>query len=214
MKVVVVDYHMGNLFSILHACKECGIEALISESKEDIIKADAIILPGVGAFPTAMEKLQNQNLIEVLLEFANSGKPMLGICLGMQILMDQSDEFILTKGLGIIKGEVLRFPKEKNNTLLKIPQIAWNSTKILQKDTLLDGLSDDEYFYFVHSNYVLPYKSENAICNTTYSGHEYCSIIKNNNIYGIQFHPEKSGKAGLLLLKNFKKIIERSITNN
>ncbi len=207
-KVVIIDYKMGNLFSIVHTCEKVGLSTEITNDYKKIKDAKALILPGVGAYPLAVNQLKELNLADPIKEFIKSGKPVLGICLGMQLLMEQSDEFGTNKGLGIIEGEVLRFPEKNGEIMRRIPQITWNTADIQDTtDPLLQGISNHEYFYFVHSNYVHAKHEENVLCKTSFSGFDYCSVIKKDNIYGIQFHPEKSAKQGLKIIENFKNLI-------
>jgi glutamine amidotransferase len=207
-KVVIVDYKMGNLFSIVHTCEKVGLSTEITNDYKKIKDAKALILPGVGAYPLAVSQLNEFNLVEPIKEFIQSGKSVLGICLGMQLLMEQSDEFAINKGLGIIEGEVLRFPEKNESVIRRIPQITWNTIDIQDtSDPLLQGIPNHEYFYFVHSNFVLPKHKENVLCSTTFSGFDYCSVVKKDNVYVIQFHPEKSSKQGLKIIENFKNMI-------
>ena len=208
-KAIIIDYKMGNLFSIVNACEKVGLETEISTDLKKIKDAKALILPGVGAYPLAVNQLQELNLNSAIKDFIQSGKHVMGICLGMQLLMEQSDEFGIHKGLGIIEGEVLRFPENESPIKRRIPQIAWNNITINDlSNPLLAGVKNEEYFYFVHSNYVLPKHKENVLCSTNFSDFEYCSVVHKENVYGIQFHPEKSASQGLRILDNFKKMIK------
>jgi len=207
-KVIVIDYKMGNLFSILHACEKVGISAEISNDKNKIKDASALILPGVGAYPLAVNQLNELELETPIKEFIQSGKKVMGICLGMQLLMEQSDEFGINKGLGIIDGEVVRFPHQEGDLKRRVPQITWNNVDIQDiNDPLMKGIKNHEFFYFVHSNFVLPKNTQNVLCKTNFAGFEYCSVVKKDNVYGIQFHPEKSANQGLQILENFKQLI-------
>ncbi len=209
MKVALIDYKMGNLFSIAHACEKVGLEVEITNNPEKIKNADALILPGVGAYPLAIEQLYIQNLTEPIKDFANTGKYIFGICLGMQLFMDQSNEFGVHQGLGLIEGEVLRFPESTTNTQPRfIPQIAWNNVSIEQPNhPLFKNIPNNEYFYFVHSNYVKTKSTQNILCSTDYSNFKYSSAIVQDNLIGIQFHPEKSGIQGLKIFENYKELI-------
>jgi len=207
-EVIIIDYGMGNLFSVKLACEKVGLEAIISHDKAEISKATALILPGVGAFGDAMEALKELDLVGVIKKFIDSGKPFLGICLGMQLLMTESEEFGNHKGLDIIKGKVIKIPSSAD----KVPQVGWN--KILKgknkKDwnaTLLDGLSEGDYMYFVHSFYVLPADTNVILSETNYAGLNYCSSLRTKNIFACQFHPEKSGEKGLLIYENLANLI-------
>ena len=207
-KVVIIEYKMGNLFSIVHTCEKAGLSTEITNDYKKIKDAKALILPGVGAYPLAVSQLNELNLVEPIKDFIKSGKSVLGICLGMQLLMEQSDEFGINKGLGIIEGEVLRFPTENGEHKRRIPQITWNTIDIKDSnDPLMKGIANHEYFYFVHSNYVKTAHEKNVLCSTTFSGFDYCSIVKKENVYGIQFHPEKSAQQGLKIMENFKNLL-------
>ena len=205
--VVIVDYGMGNLFSIKNAFQAIGLETLITSSGKDILAADGVILPGVGAFGKAMTTLNDLGLVEVLQKAVQKDKPLLGICLGMQLLMSQSSEFGQHKGLEIFPGTVVRFDEAQEKSF-KIPHIGWNAIyppapKDIWDGSSLDGLVEGEFMYFVHS-YVLAPKDPGVVLATTeYGGHTYCAVLGEGNIIGTQFHPEKSGEAGLKLLSNF-----------
>ena len=205
-KVAIIDYGMGNLFSVKLACEQVGLDSLITNNKAEILTADALILPGVGAFADAMNDLSKMDLVNTIKEFINSGKPFLGICLGMQLLMTESEEFGKHKGLDIIKGKVLKFDNKKE----KVPQVGWNKI-IKNKDwenSLAENLSDGEYMYFVHSFYCQPEDEEIILSETDYAGETYCSSLKKDNIFACQFHPEKSGEKGLLIYKNLANLIK------
>lgn len=202
-KVVIIDYEMGNLFSVKTACEKVGIEAVLSGSAEEISEASFLILPGVGAFGDAMDNLRKLKIVEPIKKFISSGRPFLGICLGMQLLMTESEEFGRHKGLDIIKGKVVKFPVGKD----KVPQVGWN--KILKADgktnwnnSLLKGLFEGEYMYFVHSFYCLLDDEKNVLSKTEYAGLDYCSALRKDNVFACQFHPEKSGEEGLKIYKN------------
>ncbi len=210
MKVALIDYDSGNLFSVKNALEKIGIIVEITNNKETILDADAVILPGVGAFEKAMNNLEKLGLDDAIKEFIETGKPFMGICLGLQLLFTESEEFGVTKGLDIIKGRVEKFPEIYNNNRIKIPQISWNQIKKMNlnwEETELKGIKNDEYFYFVHSYYVNPQDKEVILTLTEYEGFEYCSSIKYKNIFATQFHPEKSGEIGLKVFENFKNII-------
>ncbi len=207
-KVVIIDYGMGNLFSVKLACEKVGMDALISNDKSEILKASALILPGVGAFGDAMETLEKSDLASAIKEFIDSGKPFLGICLGMQLLMTESEEFGIHKGLGIIKGRVVKFSSKKD----KVPQVGWNKVSKLEngtnwEGTLLRGLSEKDYMYFVHSFYVLPASKDVILSETNYADLKYCSSLQDKNVFACQFHPEKSGEKGLMIYKNLNNLI-------
>lgn len=209
-KLIIVDYGLGNLFSINQACLNAGINAVISNDKNDIFRADALIIPGVGSFGEAMKNLKSKNLIEPLNQAIDKQIPTLGICLGMQILFEKSEESPNINGLGIIKGKVKKFPKTFNEEKLKAPQIAWNTIhqdKISWKDTPLESIKNNSYMYFVHSYYTDPEDIGITLCRTDYKGFNYVSGLMKNNIFALQFHPEKSGLDGLKVYKKFIDLI-------
>ena len=205
-KVVIIDYGMGNLMNVKNALKKIGCEVEVTNKPSAIKKARAIVLPGVGSFKDCIENLKKNNLIHPLCDFISSGRPFLGICLGMQVLFTESEEFGYTRGLGIFKGRVVHFPREKG---LKIPHMGWNSIRIKKRAPHLKNIPDNSYFYFVHSYYVIP-EDKNIIATTTEYGEEFASSIWRENVFACQFHPEKSQKVGLELLKNFKEIVENA----
>ena len=205
--VAIVDYGMGNLFSVKQACAFVGLNSIITKSKKDILDADAVILPGVGAYGDAMLTLHRLDLVNVLRDIADSPKPLVGICLGMQLLMTESYEFGCHKGLGIIEGPVVRFdaPKEKDR-ILKVPQIAW--TGIFQpvnglrwQGTLLDRIDEGEYMYFVHSYTVQPQDSDVILSTSRYGHIEFCSSIQHHNVFGLPISPRTKRIEGLADLR-------------
>jgi len=209
-RVIILDYQLGNLFSVKQACHSVGIDAEISSDKNVIATADAIILPGVGAFMEAMNNLRSLDLINPLNDFVASSKPLFGICLGLQLLFTESDEFGNAKGLNYINGKIKKFPiKNILNNKLKVPHIGWNKLKksdLEWNNTPLKNLKEDSYMYFVHSYFVAPENSKNVLSYTNYEEVEYCSSLTNNsNIFATQFHPEKSGKLGLSIYSNWAK---------
>lgn len=200
-KIVLVDYGAGNLKSVSNALKYLGADAIISQNPETIDSAEKIILPGVGNFSTIAYNLRELELDSVLREKIFSGTPFLGICLGMQVLFDESEEFIKEKGLGVFKGRSIRFKGK-----IKIPQIGWNQLKIINKKSpLFKGIKNNSFAYFVHSYYVYPHDKSITAATTNY-GLEYCSAISKDNVFATQFHLEKSGETGLKMLKNFSEI--------
>jgi len=205
-KTVIVDYGMGNMFSVLRACASAGLDAVLTSDRKELESADAVILPGVGAFGPAMENLNKLDLAAPLKDFCASGKPFLGVCLGFQLLMTESEEFGTNRGLDIIKGTVRKFPVP-NSEGAKVPQIGWNAIKKVGSwdGTALEGLADGEYMYFVHSFYVAPEKPETTCSLTSYAGVDYASSVSSGNVFACQFHPEKSAWNGLKIYKNFKK---------
>lgn len=196
MTTAIIDYGAGNLFSVKNALDYIGAESTVTKNASDLEKADRIILPGVGAFPDAMKALGETGLIDTIKDQA-SKKPLLGICLGMQMLFDKSFEFGETDGLGLIPGTVeLMVPPD-----LLIPQIGWNKLIYNEKCPILDGLGDEPYVYFVHS-YAAHCGSSNVAAYTDYGGNVPACVFS-GNVYGCQFHPEKSGETGLTILRNF-----------
>ena len=197
--IALIDYNMGNLFSVTQAFKYCGETPRIVTDAAELMKFDAAVLPGVGNFGEGMLRLRESGLAEKVIEFAQTGRPLLGICLGMQMLLGESDEAPGATGLNLIPGKVRRFPEMG----LKVPQIGWNDVAFKQESVpLLAGLEDKSFFYFVHSYYVCPDNAGAVIGETEY-GVRYASIIGRDNIYGCQFHPEKSQNCGLQIVKNF-----------
>lgn len=224
--VAVVDYGMGNLFSVKQACQHAGLTAVITASKAEILAADAVILPGVGAFGDAMETLTRMDLVSVLRDFASSPKPMLGICLGMQLLMTESHEFGRHRGLDVVEGEVTRLPDSHDGRRqVKVPQVGWNRVHFngtgcsqvsaetgprANEEPLLNGVSDGEYMYFVHSFYPIPADSSVIVSTTQYGSVDFCSSLRSGNVFACQFHPERSGQAGLRIYHNFARLINGS----
>lgn len=197
--IALVDYGMGNIRSVSKAIEAVGGEITITQNPEEIKKSKAIVLPGVGAFRDCMANLNELGLLNLVKEEILKGKPYLGICLGLQILFAESEEFGICKGLNILNGRVIRFslPKE-----YKIPHMGWNRVKLMKKSKLLSDIPDGSYFYFVHSYYVTP-EEKGVVAGVTDYGVEFTSMVIYENIFATQFHPEKSQKMGLKLLKNF-----------
>ncbi len=207
-KIIILDYNLGNLFSVKHACTSLGLDVKISSDASDIANAKGLILPGVGAFSEAMDHLKELDLIDPIKKFVADGKPILGICLGLQLLFTESDEFGTNRGLNIIPGKVLKFPNQIGGKKVVIPHIGWNTIGAAENDTTfnnspLESTKENEFFYFVHSHYVLPENKEDTLTLTNYEGHLYCSSIKKDNVFATQFHPEKSGIEGLKIYKNW-----------
>ena len=197
--ITIIDYGMGNLKSVYNALVKIGFNCRISGEIKDIEKSDKLILPGVGAFKDAMDNLEKMNLIPIINKKVNEGCPLLGICLGMQMLFEEGYEGQPRKGLGFIEGEVkLIEPNEE----VKIPHIGWNSIKYDKNCPIFQGLSEEPYMYFVHSYYINP-KDKEIISAVTEYGTELPIAVHKNNIFATQFHPEKSGNEGLKVLKNF-----------
>lgn len=195
----IIDYGLGNLFSIHNALKSVNISSKIITSPEQISGYDRLILPGVGAFPEGMKHLKEKGFIEIL---KNTTKPILGICLGMQLLFEEGEEFCKTEGLGLIPGRVVSIEKPSKDNL-KIPHMGWNKLEIIKESSLSKSL-EGNYVYFVHSYKVFT-KTENIIAICDY-GQPITAIVEKNNVFGTQFHPEKSGDIGIRLLKNFANI--------
>ncbi|MEK7842504.1 MAG: imidazole glycerol phosphate synthase subunit HisH, partial [Deltaproteobacteria bacterium] len=198
---------MGNLRSVQKGFERVGHNCIITRNPEEISNASHVVLPGVGAFKNCMDNLKNYGLIEPILNAIKSGKPFLGICLGLQLLFSESEEFGKHKGLDVIKGKVVRFvfnnPQSAiRNPQLKIPHMGWNDIKIKNRPAVLKDIPDGSYLYFVHSYYVAP-EDTNVIATTTFYGIDFASSIWKDNIFACQFHPEKSQKTGLKILKNF-----------
>lgn len=197
----IVDYKMGNLASVINAFHLLGEDAVIESDPDKLKTYDRIILPGVGAFGDAMEHLRSCGMDEAVREYAQSGRYLLGICLGMQLLFDSSEEFGLTDGLGLIEGRVVAFDSSRFHTPLKVPHMGWN--RMFTKDhPLFEGLDEAHYLYFVHSYHALCKNSADSIGECEY-GYRFTSAVAHENVMGIQPHPEKSHKNGLTILKNF-----------
>jgi glutamine amidotransferase len=208
-KVVIIDYQLGNLFSVKQACDTVGINAEISSNHEDILNADALILPGVGAFIEAMNNLKKFGLDTAIQNKVNGGTPIFGICLGQQLLFTESEEFGAGKGLDLISGIIKRFPETFGERKVKVPHIAWNTIFKLNQiwdNTALSDLNNNEFMYFIHSYYVKPTDDACTLTLTNYDGIEFCSSILKNNIFATQFHPEKSADKGVSIYKNWALI--------
>lgn len=199
--IAIIDYDAGNLRSVEKALQHLGEEALITRDREELLKADKVILPGVGAFGDAMEKLRRYQLVDTIHKLADRRTPFLGICLGLQLLFDRSEESEGVEGLGLLKGEILRLP----DTGLKIPHIGWNSLSLKNQGRLFQGIADHSYVYFVHSYYLKAEEESVVKAETEYGTCIHASVEK-NNIFACQFHPEKSGDVGLKILKNFASL--------
>ena len=193
----IVDFGLGNLFSVRQACEQVGMTAAITPDAEQVANADLVILPGVGAYKDAMDTLHNLGLVSVLRGYAESGKPLIGICLGLQLMMSHSHEFGTHEGLDLIKGDVVRFEPHDlpNDRRLKVPQVGWNtimpaSDETAWPETYLEGLEPDTHMYFVHSYYVIPQDESVILSNTTYGNTTFCSSLQRDNVFACQFHPE------------------------
>ncbi len=200
--IAIVNYNMGNLGSVINAFKKVGANAVIESDPQKLKEYDKLILPGVGAFRDAMEHLKSSGLGEAILEFAKSGKYLMGTCLGMQLLFESSEEFGITQGLGLVPGKVVAFDKKKfDNPKLKIPHMGWNELFVQREDRIFNGLEREFYLYFVHSYHALC-DDQYAIGKTFY-GYKFVSAVNKENIYGFQPHPEKSHNNGLKIIENF-----------
>lgn len=214
--VSVIDYGMGNLFSVKQACEHAGTMPVVTGDRYVIQNSDALILPGVGAFGDAMDCLYRLDLISPIKDFISSGKPFMGICLGLQLLMSESEEFGTHKGLNIIKGRVNKLhEKDEEGRTNKVPQVGWNRIHVNEdagrddwEGTPLTGVSDGEFMYFVHSYYIQPDEKGVVLSTTEYGGVKYCSSILCRNVFGIQFHPEKSSLEGLKIYCNWAKSLK------
>lgn len=196
--IAIVDYGAGNLRSVRNALVHLGANVVTVDQPDQLQNAEKIVLPGVGAFGAGMNALRERGFVESIIEAANSGTPLIGICLGMQYLFETSEEMGQHDGLGLLKGRVLKFPP---STPL-IPHIGWNQLQFQRQHPFLNGVQDRSYAYFVHSYYVEPAEPAEILATTDY-GLEYASIVGHNNVFGIQCHPEKSQSVGLQILKNF-----------
>jgi glutamine amidotransferase len=202
--IAIIDYDMGNLLSVQKAFEMLGAEASITREPSVIKDASHVVLPGVGAFKDCMANLEKFSLVEPIKKACASGKPFLGICLGLQLLFDKGYEQGTHDGLGIIKGKVVRFPAPHHEAAseFKVPHMGWNTIEKKKESKLLTGIDDNEYFYFVHSYYAVP-EDPSVVLTTTGYGVEFASSIERDNIMACQFHPEKSQRMGLRLLQNF-----------
>lgn len=218
--VAIVDYGLGNLFSVRQACEHAGLRADITSDSGVIANANAIVLPGVGAFGDAMTNLRKLELISPIKDAAAAGTPLLGICLGMQLLLSDSSEFGEHDGLDLVPGSVVRFPDPTGTTDFKVPQVGWNkvyrgkhearsASDSPSESTIMDGVPDGAYMYFVHSYYASPSDPAAVALTSTYAGVDFCSGIVLGNIIGFQFHPERSGPLGLRIYRNFAASMNR-----
>jgi len=207
--VVIIDYGVGNLLSVMRSVEVCGANPILTNCPDKISNAERLILPGVGAFSDGMKGLLEKNLIAPIKDYVQKGRPFLGICLGMQMILDESHEFGVTKGLGLIPGKVLSIPnKSPDGINFKIPHIGWSSIRPYMeskdwKNTILHNTVKEDSVYFVHSFFAVPNKNEHTLASCNYAGRDLCAVINNENIYGCQFHPEKSGEVGIDILNSF-----------
>ena len=204
--IAVIDYGAGNLQSVVKALHFIGCDCMITNNKQELLSANGAILPGVGSFGDAMDCMSRSGAADGVLSFVKTGKPLLGICLGLQLLFDSSEESPDARGLGLLKGSIRKIPD--NDGTLKIPHMGWNSLELCRRDGIFQGLPDDPYVYFVHS-YYLTAEDESIVSAKTQYGTSIDAAVAFENIYATQFHPEKSGKLGLQILRNFAAIAGR-----
>ena len=203
--VAIINYEMGNLRSILSACEAVGLKTIITDDTKIIKKSKSIILPGVGAFNQAIKNIKKKKLFKVVLDFYSSGKPIIGICLGMQILFEESEENLNTKGFGIIKGVVRELNNANKN---KVINIGWRKIKVRKfKNAYMNSLSNNKKFYFIHKFVCVPNDENIILANSNYFNKKFCAAVKYENVEAYQFHPEKSGINGIKIYKNLKKKI-------
>jgi len=202
--IAIIDYGMGNLRSVQKGFERVGYEAVVTADPRLVLDADRIVLPGVGAFRDCINNLEEGGFIEPILRVIREGRPFLGICLGLQLLFTESEEFGIHKGLNVIPGRVVRFPDgmTAGDEELKVPHMGWNQVSIKRRPSALAGIPDNANFYFVHSYYVQP-EDPSVVATTTQYGIEFCSSVWKDNVIATQFHPEKSQDRGLAILKNF-----------
>jgi len=199
VQIAIIDYGVGNLRSVEKAFAANGVSASVTNRSDEIAKAEKLVLPGVGAFASCMRELQDRGFDRLVMERVSAGVPLLGVCVGMQMLFEESEEFGTTRGLGILPGRVRRFREG-----LLVPQVGWNSIRRCRQHPLFNGIANDAFFYFVHSYYCEPGDPEMVLGVTEY-GTTYASVVAKDNVTGVQFHPEKSQAVGLRMLANFAK---------
>jgi glutamine amidotransferase len=202
--IAIVDYGMGNLRSVEKGFLNVGVKARVVSEPRAVDNAIAVVLPGVGAFRDCMRNLEEKSLTESIVRSIQKGKPYLGICLGLQVLFTESEEFGIYKGLDILKGKVIRFQID-----LKVPHMGWNNVKLVKRPPIFDGIKDEAFFYFVHSFYVVP-DNNDVLAATTDYGITFTSMVWKDNLFATQFHPEKSQETGLRLLKNFGNFVKKA----
>jgi len=202
--IAIVDYGMGNLRSVEKGFLKVGVDARVVREPQAVDDADAVVLPGVGAFRDCIRNLAQTSMTESIMRSIRKGKPYLGICLGLQVLFTESEEFGIYKGLDVFKGKVVRFQID-----LKVPHMGWNNVKILRRPPIFDGIQDESFFYFVHSYYVATDDTA-AVSTTTDYGITFTSMVWKDNIFATQFHPEKSQESGLRVLKNFGDFVRKA----
>jgi imidazole glycerol-phosphate synthase subunit HisH len=205
--IVIIDYGMGNLKSVKNALDFLGLENKISSDEEEIRKADGLILPGVGAFPDAMDTIERLALDKIIRKEVANNTPLLGICLGMQLLFEKGFEGLERSGLGLLKGNIVKMKDDKENNI-KIPHIGWNNLIYNKTDNLFNSIEEGEFVYYVHSYFVQDYNNEDLVAYSEYGENKIPGVVRCNNVMGAQFHPEKSGDVGLAILKNFGELIK------
>lgn len=203
--IAIIDYGAGNIQSVYKALKFIGADCKVTSDKDEILNADGAILPGVGSFGDAMDTMTKRGIKDTIIEYTKSGKPFLGICLGLQLLFPESEETPGVKGLDIFKGTITKIPNQ--NRTLKIPHMGWNNISIKQKNGIFKGIEGEPYVYFVHSFY-LKAQDKDIVAATTQYGVEIDAAVQKSNIIATQFHPEKSGEVGLKMLKNFVEMVK------
>lgn len=203
--IAIIDYGAGNIQSVYKALKFIGADCKVTSDKDEILNADGAILPGVGSFGDAMDTMTKRGIKDTIIEYTKSGKPFLGICLGLQLLFPESEETPGVKGLDIFKGTITKIPNQ--NRTLKIPHMGWNNISIKQKNGIFKNIEGEPYVYFVHSFY-LKAQDKDIVAATTHYGVEIDAAVQKGNIIATQFHPEKSGEVGLKMLKNFVEMVK------
>jgi len=203
--IAIVDYGMGNLRSVEKGFLKVGVDARVVSDRISIEDARGVVLPGVGAFRDCIRNLTDADLTDAIIKSIREGKPFLGICLGLQVLFSESEEFGVCRGLDVFRGRVVRFPESG----LKVPHMGWNTVRIGRRPPVFDGIPDDSYFYFVHSFYVAP-EDKGIIAGTTEYGSEFTSMVWKDNVLATQFHPEKSQELGLKILKGFGEFVKKA----
>ena len=203
--ITIIDYEMGNLRSVEKAFEKLGFDARVSNNPDDLLTTDKIVLPGVGAFKDCIDNLRGGGFVEPLLQHVEAGKPLLGICVGMQMLFDESEEFGRHQGLGLIPGKVVRFPAgmKEGGEYLKVPHMGWNNISMKKASPIFSGIKDGSFVYFVHSYYCAAEDADDVAASCRYGDIEFCASVWRDNIMATQFHPEKSQDIGLNIFKNF-----------
>ena len=206
--ITIIDYEMGNLRSVEKAFEKLGFVARVSNNPDDLLTTDKIVLPGVGAFKDCIHNLRSGGFVEPLLQHVEAGRPLLGICVGMQMLFDESEEFGRHEGLGLIPGKVVRFPHgmEEGGERLKVPHMGWNNISLKKGSPIFSGIDNDSFVYFVHSYYCAAEDEEDVAASCRYGDVEFCASVWRENIMATQFHPEKSQDIGLKIFENFGRL--------